>query len=139
MTTQTATRDPLFPFLAESAAIAAAHKQRHTAEALYLCAFFAQNDVAAQGGEKACQILENTKRTHAAQCGPWSMDNRPDYRAAADAALSMAENEPEPVRAQCARLMWAHAWNEITRGTPDHASAGRMWKGILRDLRRMEK
>lgn len=130
---------PAAPFLAESAAIAAADKQRRTAAALYLCAFFARNDAAIGAGPQAYKILDDTARTYAAQVPPELITDRPDYRAAADAALSMADNTPEPVAAQCARLMWAHAWNEITRGTPDHASAGRMWKGTLRTLRSMEK
>lgn len=130
---------PVAPFLAQSAAISAAAKQRRTAAALYLCAFFARNDAAIGAGPKAYQILDNTARTYAAQVPPELITDRPDYRAAADAALSMADNEPEPIRAACARLMWAHAWNEITRGGPDHASAGRTWRGILWNLRSMEK
>lgn len=117
----------------------AADKSHRTAEALYLCAFFSQNDVSAQGGEQAYQILDAAKRVYAAQCGPWSMHNRPDWRAAADVALSLADSETDPLRAQCARLMWSHCWREITRGTRDQTSAGRMWRGTLRTLHSMEK
>jgi len=123
---------PAAPFLAQSAAIAAQEKQQRTAAALYLAALCAAND-AAIAAPAAFAMLENIRRSHY-RPGQAIPPDRPDWRAAHDAALTSADNEPDPMRAACLRLMSAHCWHEITRGGPDHPAAGRRWRAALATL-----